>query len=76
MSIVFCDLAGSTALGERLDAEVLREVQERYFAAAAGALRAHGGQVEKYIGDAVMCVSDSRLRARTTHCGPSGAPST
>jgi class 3 adenylate cyclase len=70
VSIVFCDLAGSTALGERLDAEVLRGVQERYFAAAAGALRAHGGQVEKYIGDAVMCVfglpaarEDDALRA-------------
>jgi class 3 adenylate cyclase len=67
---VFCDLAGSTALGERLDPEVLRSVQERYFAAAAGALRAHGGQVEKYIGDAVMCVfglpaanEDDALRA-------------
>ena len=56
VSIVFCDLAGSTALGERLDAEVLRSVQERYFAACALALRAHGGQIEKYIGDAVMCV--------------------
>jgi class 3 adenylate cyclase len=70
VSVVFCDLAGSTALGERLDAEVLRQVQERYFAVAAGALGAHGGQVEKYIGDAVMCVfglpaarEDDALRA-------------
>jgi class 3 adenylate cyclase len=70
VSIVFCDLAGSTALGERLDPEVLRGVQERYFAASASALRAHGGQVEKYIGDAVMCVfglpaanEDDALRA-------------
>jgi class 3 adenylate cyclase len=56
VSIVFCDLAGSTALGERLDAEVLRSVQERYFRSCALALDAHGGQIEKYIGDAVMCV--------------------
>ena len=53
---MFCDLADSTALGERLDAEVLRSVQERYFGSCALALRAHGGQIEKYIGDAVMCV--------------------
>ena len=70
ISIVFCDLVGSTALGERLDPEVLRDVQARYFDAAASALRAHGGQVEKYIGDAVMCVfglptanEDDALRA-------------
>jgi class 3 adenylate cyclase len=70
VSIVFCDLAGSTALGERLDPEILRSVQERYFASCAHALRAHGGQIEKYIGDAVMCVfglpaahEDDALRA-------------
>ena len=56
VTIVFCDLAGSTALGERLDAEVLRGVQARYFDACSIALRRHGGQVEKFIGDAVMCV--------------------
>jgi class 3 adenylate cyclase len=70
ISIVFCDLVGSTALAERLDPEVLRRVQARYFEVAATALRAHGGQVEKYIGDAVMCVfglptahEDDALRA-------------
>ncbi|MDP9255991.1 MAG: protein kinase [Actinomycetota bacterium] len=70
VSIVFCDLAGSTALGERLDPEILRSVQERYFGSCALALRAHGGQIEKYIGDAVMCVfglpmahEDDALRA-------------
>jgi class 3 adenylate cyclase len=70
VSIVFCDLVDSTALGERLDAEVLRGVQSGYFAVAAEALQAHGGQVEKFIGDAVMCVfglpaahEDDALRA-------------
>jgi class 3 adenylate cyclase len=56
VTVVFCDLVGSTALGERLDAELLRQVLARYFAACAKALERHGGQVEKYIGDAVMCV--------------------
>jgi class 3 adenylate cyclase len=70
ISIVFCDLVGSTALGARFDPEVLRGVQGRYFETAASALRRHGGQVEKYIGDAVMCVfglptahEDDALRA-------------
>jgi hypothetical protein len=49
-TVLFCDLAGSTALGERLDPEALRDVQRRYFSAASDALRAHGGEVEKYIG--------------------------
>ena len=45
-------------------------MQKRYFACAAAALRAHGGQIEKYIGDATMCVfglatasEDDALRA-------------
>ena len=56
VTIVFADLAGSTALGERLDPEALRDLQTRYFAAMRRALERHGGTVEKYIGDAVMAV--------------------
>ena len=56
VTVVFADLAGSTALGERLDPEALRHVQMRYFAACERALTRHGGTVEKFIGDAVMCV--------------------
>jgi class 3 adenylate cyclase/streptogramin lyase/predicted Ser/Thr protein kinase len=56
VTVLFCDLVGSTQLGEHLDPEILRQVQGRYFAAATSALRRHGGQVEKFIGDAVMCV--------------------
>ena len=56
VTIVFADLAGSTALGERLDPEALRDLQTRYFAVMRRALERHGGTVEKYIGDAVMAV--------------------
>jgi len=55
-TILFCDLVGSTAMGERLDPEALRSVQQAYFATVSAALRRHGGEVEKFIGDAVMCV--------------------
>lgn len=54
ITVVFADLAGSTALGERLDAEPLRLVMGRYFDEARAALERHGGTVEKFIGDAVM----------------------
>ena len=70
VSIVFADMAGSTAVGERLDPEALRRVQARYFDAMAEVIERHGGTVEKYIGDAVMAVfgiprlhEDDALRA-------------
>ena len=56
VTIVFADMAGSTAIGERLDPEALRRVQARYFDAMAAVIEQHGGTVEKYIGDAVMAV--------------------
>ncbi|CAN5604621.1 AAA family ATPase [soil metagenome] len=70
VTVVFCDLVGSTALGESLDSESLREVMDRYFDAMQAALERHGGIVEKFIGDAVMAVfglprahEDDALRA-------------
>ncbi len=70
VSILFCDLKGSTALGETLDPESLREVMARYFEVMSAAIVRHGGTVEKYIGDAVMAVfglpkvhEDDALRA-------------
>jgi class 3 adenylate cyclase/tetratricopeptide (TPR) repeat protein len=56
VTVVFCDVAESTSLGERLDAESLRRVMGRYFDVVSGALERHGGTVEKFIGDAVMAV--------------------
>ncbi len=56
VTIVFSDVTGSTALGERLDPETLRGVMQRYFAVSRKALERHGGTVEKFIGDAVMAV--------------------
>ena len=56
VTILFADVAGSTALGERLDPEALRSLMTRYFATMREVIERHGGTVEKFIGDAVMAV--------------------
>jgi class 3 adenylate cyclase/tetratricopeptide (TPR) repeat protein len=70
VSVLFCDVVGSTPLGERLDPEALREVMGRYYGEVRAALERHGGTVEKFIGDAIMAVfgiptlhEDDALRA-------------
>ena len=56
MTILFADVAGSTALGEQLDPERLRDVLDSFFAAMRREIEAEGGIVEKFIGDAVVAV--------------------
>ena len=56
VTVVFSDVSGSTALGERLDPESLRRVMSRYFDEMQAVVEAHEGTVEKFIGDAVMAV--------------------
>ena len=70
VTALFCDVTGSTALGEELDPEVLQGVLNRYFEEIRGIIERHGGTVEKFIGDAVMAVfgiprvhEDDALRA-------------
>jgi class 3 adenylate cyclase/predicted ATPase len=55
-TLLFCDLVGSTALGERVDPETVREIMVRYFEQSRAAIERHGGTVEKFAGDAVMAV--------------------
>jgi class 3 adenylate cyclase len=70
VTIVFCDLTGSTALGESVDPERLRTLLASYFERMKEIVEHHGGTVEKFIGDAVMAVfgvptvhEDDALRA-------------
>ena len=70
VTVLFCDLTGSTAIGERTDPEALRGLMNRYYDAARVVLERHGGTVEKFVGDAVMAVfgipvasEDDALRA-------------
>ena len=70
VTVVFCDLVGSTALGERSDPEVVRDLMSHYHAELRTILDRHGGRVEKFVGDAAMAVfglpqvhEDDALRA-------------
>jgi class 3 adenylate cyclase len=54
LTIMFCDLVGSTALAARLDPEDLREVLGAYHRAVSDAVAAAGGFVAKYMGDGVL----------------------
>lgn len=70
VTVLFCDLVGSTALGESTDPEALRARMRRYFEDLRVILERHGGSVEKFVGDAVMAVfgipaahEDDALRA-------------
>jgi class 3 adenylate cyclase/tetratricopeptide (TPR) repeat protein len=70
VTVLFCDVTGSTALGESVDPEALRGLLARYFERMKAIVERHGGTVEKFIGDAVMAVfgvpaahEDDALRA-------------
>src|SRR5579871_691817 len=70
VTALFCDVVGSTALGESNDPEAVRAVLARYFERMKGIVERHGGTVEKFIGDAVVAVfgvpvvhEDDALRA-------------
>jgi class 3 adenylate cyclase/tetratricopeptide (TPR) repeat protein len=56
VTVLFADIVGSTEMGLSHDPEVVRASLGRAFEAASAVLRAHGGTVEKFIGDAVMAV--------------------
>jgi class 3 adenylate cyclase/tetratricopeptide (TPR) repeat protein len=70
VTVLFCDVVGSTSLGESVDPEALRSLLGRYFDEMKAIVERHGGSVEKFIGDAVMAVfgvpqahEDDALRA-------------
>src|SRR5262249_17033445 len=56
VTVLFADLSGFTTLGERLDPEDVRSLQNDLFHEMSGAIERFEGFVEKYVGDAVMGV--------------------
>jgi class 3 adenylate cyclase/tetratricopeptide (TPR) repeat protein len=56
LTVLFCDLVGSTAIAAQLDPEEWRETVGEYHRAAADAITRFGGHVVKYLGDGVMAL--------------------
>jgi Adenylate and Guanylate cyclase catalytic domain/Double zinc ribbon len=54
LTVMFCDLVGSTEISARLDPEEFRELVADYHRATAEAITCFGGHVAKYLGDGVM----------------------
>src|SRR5258708_20717209 len=56
VTVLFADVTGSTAMSESSDREDVRALLGRYYSIAREVVAAHGGTLEKFIGDAVMAV--------------------
>jgi class 3 adenylate cyclase/tetratricopeptide (TPR) repeat protein len=54
LTVMFCDLVGSTALAAQLDPEDLREIISAYRDSVAAIVRKYGGTVSRYIGDGML----------------------
>jgi class 3 adenylate cyclase/tetratricopeptide (TPR) repeat protein len=54
ITVMFCDLVGSTPLSEKLDPEDLRVLIDAYREACSAAIKRYGGEVASYAGDGVM----------------------
>src|SRR6266851_4232569 len=54
LTVLFCDLVGSTEIASQLDPEEWREIVAAYHRAAAQAIERFGGHVAQYLGDGVM----------------------
>ena len=54
LTVMFCDLQGSTALSQQLDPEVLRDVIRSYQEVCAGAVSKFDGHIAKYLGDGLL----------------------
>ena len=61
LTIMFCDLRGFTSIAERLDPQGLTKFMNEYLTAMSDAVLAHGGTVDKYIGDGIVAFWNAPL---------------
>jgi len=61
ITVLFCDIVGSTAKAEQMDPEDVRARLEPYYVRLRAELESFGGTVEKFIGDAVVALFGAPL---------------
>ncbi len=54
LTVLFCDLQGFSSIAEQLSPQALRDLLNLYFSGVTEVIHAHGGTLDKFIGDAVM----------------------
>jgi adenylate cyclase len=69
MTILFCDMQGSTAIGDMTTAAGLVSIINRYLSAMSVPVREHGGIIDKYIGDGIMAFWGPPFVAADAHAG-------
>jgi class 3 adenylate cyclase len=80
LTVLFCDLVGSTEIASHLDPEEWREIVGEYHRAATQAIERFGGAVAQYLGDGVMAYfgrpeaheNDAERAARAAARSPNG----
>jgi SAM domain (Sterile alpha motif)/Adenylate and Guanylate cyclase catalytic domain len=71
LTVMFADLAGSTALPARVDPEELRDIMSAYHRRCTEVIAEVGGFVARHLGDGVLAFSDTRKRTRRMPSGRS-----
>ena len=75
LTVMFCDLVGSTPMSSRLDPEDMREVIGSYHRCVADEVSRFDGFIAKYMGDGVLTISATLRPMRTTPNGRCERPS-
>jgi adenylate cyclase len=61
LTVMFCDVRGFTALSEKLEPEALTHLINMFLTPMSNAVQAHGGTIDKYIGDCLMAFWNAPL---------------
>jgi len=72
LTVMFCDLVGSTALSKRLDPEDMRKILGAYYRGCADIITKAGGFIAQYMGDGVLAYSGYLRRAARVRLDPAG----
>ena len=65
VTVMFCDIRGFTSLSETMSPEKIVSFLNEYFTGLEKCITAHGGIINKYIGDAVMALFGAPLQSST-----------